>query len=431
MRAFFGSWFVLAFLQILAPRASAQPVDLTIETSLKRIDVAAKQIALTYCEPDKRRVFEGAVAGINAMPERKGAVPLQLGTPDFDGFAKVYRHTTSMNTNTATVEQAAIKGMGQVFDTEILFGAMASEPRNPWVGIGVEMTQDAKGVTSVRPFDDAPAARAGLQANDQLKAVDGTSMMGLPLEEVSRYLRGDPESTVTLTVVRAGNEMTLKVKRAAVRLPGLKWYREQGVGVIQFTRFGEDTGDEVKSALLALRRQRPQPIGYILDLRGNTGGELAAIIKVLDQFIDGGPIMDLHPLGSCGPERIERHESRPGDLTQGARIVILVNSGTASGAEIAAASMRERRQAILVGQKTYGSATIQTVIPLQPSGNDYILLTTGTMRTPSGMSFHQIGLVPDVLVETSLVWDNSAMERALQILTAKSGNEPILDASAG
>ena len=421
MRALFRSLFVLALFQILVPKAYAQLPSPTVEASLQRLDKAVEKVVLAYCEPDNRRAFEGAITGINAMPERKDAVPLHLGTPDFDGFAKAYRDATSTSGDLAAVEKAALNGMVQTFDAEIKFGVFGSYPENPWVGVGLNLIQDPSGVTSVSPFPDAPAARAGIQAGDRLIAVDGTPMTGLSLTEVSRHLRGDPESSVTLTVIRASIEMTFTMKRAIIHKPALKWYMAQGVGVIQFTRFEHDTGDEVKAALLALRRERPLPIGYILDLRNNSGGYLDAVIKVIDQFVDRGPIMTVHPKGLCGSDQIERYKARPGDQTRNARIVILVNSETGSGGEIAAASIQELRQAIIVGQRTVGSTTIDTVFPLTADGNDYLLLTTGTMRTPSGKNFHRIGLVPDILVEASNHWDNSAMERALQMLTATSG----------
>ncbi|MCA3697324.1 S41 family peptidase [Aquidulcibacter sp.] len=422
MRALLFLFFVFGFFQISAPSAFAEPLDSTSERSLLRLDEAAGKIVIAYCEPNKVRAFRDAIKGINAIPERKDAAPLVLSTADFDGFAKAYREALSTGGSAAAIEQAALSGMVQPYTLDVKLGVIEPAPKVPLAGIGLELDQDGLGVWVLRPLPDAPAARAGILAGDRIKAIDGKPMGGLQKEEVVEYLKGEEGSSVTLTIIRLGTDISYTINRAQIKSGEVSHYLKQGVGVIQFTRFGWGTGDEVKAAILALRQQSPKPKGYILDLRNNTGGPLESIIDVIDQFVNRGPIMTIYPLGLCGLERIDRYNASPGDQTLNARIIILVNSATVSGGEIAAASMREIRQASIVGLKTRGYANVDTVVPLKVDPKYYLKLSTGKMRTTSGGDFHGIGLVPDVLVETGASGGDSAMERALQMLTATSGD---------
>jgi carboxyl-terminal processing protease len=201
----------------------------------------------------------------------------------------------------------------------------------------------------------------------------------------------------------------------------VSWRIADGVAVITIEAFSEHSARDVRNAIRAIRREARHPVGYVLDLRDNPGGPLDQVIEAIDTFVDGGSVLTVSPVSHCSQDEPQRYNARRGDETDGARILVLVNSNTASGAEIAAASLREIRHAILVGQPTLGNAKVHTVIPMNGGRDGFLRLRTGTLSTPSGQSYDGTGIMPDVPIETRDAQTDPAMERALAMLGTPEG----------
>lgn len=195
--------------------------------------------------------------------------------------------------------------------------------------------------------------------------------------------------------------------------PTVSWRVANGVAIIVIPNFSETSGDAVYNALR--ESQSASPTGYIVDLRDNQGGLLDHVVAIADHFIDGGPVLVTRPFGQCAGEEAETYNARAGDITDGAPVIVLVNAATASGAELLAATLRERRNATLVGQTTHGDAKLHTIIPVNGGRDGFLKLRTATLTTPAGATWDQTGLTPDVTTEPG----DATLAHAIAALAAR------------
>ncbi len=274
---------------------------------------------------------------------------------------------------------------------EIRLSTMGSYP-----GVGIEVIPDDGGVKVLHPIDGSPAQRAGLRPGDEIVKIDGVDIGG-DLAAATARMRGASGSTVRLTIRRKGSAALLEftLRRAQVEVSSVtEQTLEPGYGYIRITSFTETTAEDVSHALLHLKRDNKQGLkGLVLDLRDNPGGVLEAGVAVADDFLDQGVIVSAD--GRTAEARFRMDATHHGDLINGAPLVVLVNGGTASASEIVAGALKDHGRGLLIGRKTYGKGSVQTVMPLAHGGA--LKLTTSRYFTPSGASIQGKGIVPDVL----------------------------------
>jgi carboxyl-terminal processing protease len=283
-------------------------------------------------------------------------------------------------------------------------------------------------VKVVTPIDDTPASRAGLRPNDYITHIDGKPILGLTLGDAVDKMRGPVNTTVTLTVVRKGKDEPFDVKltRDIITIKSVRYHREGDIGYIRITSFNEQTGDALDDALRSLQKQigAARVKGYILDLRNNPGGLLDQAIAVSGDFLKEGEIVSTR---GRHPEDTQRYNARGGDVTDGRPVIVLINGGSASASEIVAGALQDHRRATVLGTRSFGKGSVQTIIPLGSDGA--LRLTTARYYTPSGHSIQAKGIEPDIQVEQST--DAKAKKRALVTgeaelpghLAAESGQE--------
>jgi carboxyl-terminal processing protease len=297
--------------------------------------------------------------------------------------------------------EKAIRGMVAALDPhsayldseefeEIRLSTMGSYP-----GVGIEVVAEDSAVKILRPIDGSPAQLAGLLPGDEIVRIDGNDI-GADLAGAIAHMRGASGSTVNLTIRRAGTDGLLEfsLRRAKVEVHSVAQQNlESGYGYLRITSFSETTADDVNRAVARLKRDNPGGLkGLVLDLRNNPGGVLEAGVAVADAFLNEGVIVSAD--GRTADARF-RMDATPGDLIDGAPLVVLVNSGSASASEIVAGALKDHGRAELIGHKTYGKGSVQTVMPLSHGGA--VKLTTSRYFTPSGASIHGKGIIPDIV----------------------------------
>jgi carboxyl-terminal processing protease len=263
-------------------------------------------------------------------------------------------------------------------------------------GIGVEVALESGVIVVIAPIDGSPAARAGIRAGDAIVGIEGRAIEKMELVEAIAKIRGEPGTVVKLTLARdAARPFDLAVERAIVSVHSVRFELiEPGYGYLRVSQFSETTGPDIINALGSLKRQAGGRLrGLVLDLRNNPGGVLDAAVEVSDAFLDSGIIVTAE---GRSKESQFRMDAVAGDLTQGAPIVVLVNEGSASASEIVAGALRDNGRAKLIGRRTFGKGSVQTVMPL--SDGQALKLTTSLYFTPSGVSIHERGIEPDVVL---------------------------------
>ena len=321
-------------------------------------------------------------------------------------FAEVYEHIKHDYVDQISdrkLMDAAVRGMVSSLDPhsayldseefeETRLSTMGSYP-----GVGIEVTADGSTVKILHAIQGSPADQAGLRAGDEIVAIDGKDV-GSDVNGAIEHMRGTSGSTVTLTIHRAGSSglMSFAMRRANVEVHSVEYQSLlPGYGYVRIDDFSDTTPDEVSAAVSKLQRNNPGGLrGLVLDLRDNPGGVLESGVAVADDFLNSGVILTAE--GRTPDARFEM-DATPGDLMNGAPVVVLVNSGTASAAEIVSAALKDHGRALLIGHRTYGKGTVQTVIPLQYGGA--VKLTTSRYFTPSGGSVQGKGIVPDIVEE--------------------------------
>lgn len=263
-------------------------------------------------------------------------------------------------------------------------------------GVGIEVAAEEGVIKVLRPIEDTPAERAGIQANDVIVAIDDIKVGG-DLDGAIARMRGPAGSSIKLTIRRAAMPapFVVDLQRAQVEVHSVvQASLEPGYGYLRITNFSETTPEDVNRAIRQLLAAETRLAGLVLDLRNNPGGVLEAAVEVSDAFLDEGVIVTAE---GRTPDARFRMDATPGDSIDGAAMVVLVNGGSASAAEILAGALQDHDRAVLVGRKTYGKGSVQTVMPL--AQGQAIKLTTSRYFTPSGASIHERGIAPDIVVE--------------------------------
>ncbi len=280
------------------------------------------------------------------------------------------------------------------------FRDMQVQTRGEFGGLGIEVTMENGVVKVVSPIDDTPAARAGLQTNDYITHLDDVQIQGMTLQEAVEKMRGPVNTPINLTIVRKGEENPLQIKvvRAVIRINPVKSRVEDDVAYVRITTFNEQTYSELKKSVAKLKKEiGPKLKGFVIDLRNKPGGLLDQAISVSDAFLDKGAIVLTR---GRNLKETQRSNARPGDITDGKKIAVLINGGSASASEIVAGALQDQRRGTIIGTRSFGKGSVQTIIPLD--GNGALRLTTARYFTPSGRSIQAKGIDPNIVVEQEL-----------------------------
>ncbi|MAU40871.1 MAG: peptidase S41 [Kordiimonas sp.] len=299
--------------------------------------------------------------------------------------------------------EAAINGMLTSLDPHSTylsakhFQDMQVQTKGEFGGLGLEVTMENGVVKVVSPIDETPAARAGMMAGDYITHLDGEQVMGMTLSDAVGKMRGAVGTVIKLTVLRQGEDKPLDVEitRDVITIKSVRHRIEKEVGYVRITSFNEQTESGLKQALKDISAELDKDLqGIVLDLRNNPGGLLDQAIAVSDAFMDKGEIVSTRTRNN---EKIQRYNARKGDVLKNKPIVVLINSGSASASEIVAGALQDHKRAVIVGTRSFGKGSVQTIIPLGQDGA--MKLTTALYFTPSGNSIQTTGITPDILVE--------------------------------
>ena len=307
--------------------------------------------------------------------------------------------------STATLVHKALSGMLSGLDPHSSYmdarqwREMQVETRGRFGGLGMTVTSAGGALKVISPIDGTPAARAGVKAGDLIDAVDGKTIEGLSLSDAVEKLRGPPDTQVRITIRREGNPspIQLTLTREIIHVEVVKSRRYGDIGYIRLSEFNDEADRALRAALISLQKPPNQKLaGLILDLRNNPGGLLDQAVAVADDFLSGGEIVSTH-----GRQTDDDRSwyAREGDLTHGIPMVVLINNGSASAAEIVAGALQENHRALLLGTRSFGKGSVQTLFPLR--GEGAIRLTTARYYTPGGRSIQGDGIEPDVVVRES------------------------------
>lgn len=263
-------------------------------------------------------------------------------------------------------------------------------------GVGLTISADGGMVKVISPMDDSPAAKAGVQAGDVISSIEGQNAAGLTVSQVSEKLRGAVGTSVKVTFLRDGSDpLEVTLTREVIKVQSVTGRVEGDFGYLRVSTFNENTGRELNEAIAKIKAEKPGVKGYVLDLRNNGGGLLNAAIDVSDAFLERGEIVSQR---GRKPEQIQRYSAKPGDVTGGLPLVVLVNYGSASASEIVAGALKDHQRATVVGLTSFGKGSVQTVIPLRQGQDGALSITTARYYTPSGASIQKIGIEPDLEV---------------------------------
>jgi carboxyl-terminal processing protease len=323
-----------------------------------------------------------------------------------DVFEKVRADYVEEVTDQQLVENA-INGMLAALDPHSSylnaksFDEMQVQTRGEFGGLGIEVTMENGLVKVVSPIDDTPAARAGIQPGDFIIELDGQPVMGLSLSEAVDKMRGPVDSDIKLSIQRGDKEpFEVTLTRAVVKIQSVRSRLEgSDIAYLRVTSFSEQTDTGLEAQFKKLKDQAGGKLaGIVLDLRNNPGGLLDQAVAVSDDFLDKGEIVSTR---GRHPEDAQRYNARPGDIADGLPMVVLINGGSASASEIVAGALQDHHRAILLGTKSFGKGSVQTIIPVPEHGA--IRLTTARYFTPSGRSIQALGIDPNIEVEQAKV----------------------------
>ena len=346
-----------------------------------------------------------AGAGLAAPDKGDSSVSVNLFNEVFDNVRSNYVEPV---TNKQLVE-GAIKGMLSSLDPHSSYmdakeyREMMVQTRGEFGGLGMQVTLENGLVKIISPIDDTPASRAGLKPNDLILAIDDAPVTDMTLSDAVEKLRGAIGTQVKLTVRREGvDAFEVKLTRADIKVEPVKSHMVgSDIGYVRITNFSERTGNALEAAIKALKSQAGDKLaGIVLDLRNNPGGLLDQAVTVSNDFLDGGEIVSIRGRRSQDNRRFEAQPNR--DLVRGLPLVVLINGGSASASEIVAGALQDHHRAVLLGTRSFGKGSVQTVLPVKESGGA-IRLTTALYFTPSGRSIQATGIEPDVMVEPAKV----------------------------
>jgi len=276
---------------------------------------------------------------------------------------------------------------------------MQVQTRGEFGGLGIEVTMEEGLIKVVAPIDDTPAAKAGVQANDLITKLDDDQVQGMTLNQAVEKMRGPVNTNIKLTIMRKGQDKPVEVTltRAVIHVRSVRWHVEgEDLGYIRVTQFNEQTTEGLRKAIAEISAKVPDDKlkGYVLDLRNNPGGLLDQAISVSDAFLQKGEIVSTRGRNA---EETQRFNARAGDLIKGKPLIVLINGGSASASEIVAGALQDHKRATLIGTRSFGKGSVQTIIPLG-STNGALRLTTARYFTPSGRSIQAKGIEPDIEV---------------------------------
>jgi carboxyl-terminal processing protease len=281
------------------------------------------------------------------------------------------------------------------------FNDMKVQTRGEFGGLGIEVSMENGLVKVVSPIDDTPAARAGLKPGDLITHLDGDPVQGMTLPEAVEKMRGPVSSEIKLTIRREGKDpFDVKLIRATIKIQSVRSHLEgDNIAYIRITTFNEQTDVGLNNAMKNLKQQAGgKLLGVILDLRNDPGGLLDQAVAVADAFLEKGEIVSTRGRRS---EDAQRYNARPGDIAAGLPVAVLINGGSASASEIVAGALQDHHRAILLGTRSFGKGSVQTIIPLP--GHGAMRLTTARYYTPSGRSIQAKGIDPDIVVEAAKI----------------------------
>ncbi len=297
---------------------------------------------------------------------------------------------------------------------------MRDQTRGEYGGLGLEVTADEGVVKIISPMDGTPADRAGLKAGDYITAIDGQSLLGMSLNDAVKQMRGDVGQPITLSIAREKHDpFDVKLVREIIAVKSVRSHMEGDYGYLRISAFNEKTGAETLAAVKSLEAKDPKMKGLVLDLRNNPGGLLDQAVAVSDVFLSGGEVVSQR---GRDPQDIERYNARSGDALHGLPITVLINSGTASAAEIVAGALQDRKRAELVGLTSFGKGSVQSVIPLRAGADGAVKLTTARYYTPAGRSIQKTGITPDLEVAESKEQADLVANKAFQFSEASFRN---------
>ena len=305
----------------------------------------------------------------------------------------------------ARLVEAAISGMVTSLDphsrymNDKAFREMQETTHGEFGGLGIEVTMEDGIIKVVAPMDDTPAARAGIRSGDLISHINGEAVQGLTLEQAVNKMKGPVNTTTRLKIIRNGAESPIEVsiQREIVRVRPVRYRTEGGdIGYVRITTFNEETTDGLKKAIADISKQIPPEklAGYVVDLRNNPGGLLDQAVSVSAAFMARGEVVSTRGRSA---EETRRYTARSGDLTKGKPLVVLINGGSASASEIVAGALHDYKRATLIGTRSFGKGSVQTIIPLG-AGKGALALTTARYFTPSGQSIQAKGITPDIEV---------------------------------
>jgi carboxyl-terminal processing protease len=355
-----------------------------------------------------------------------------------DVFEKVRADYVEEVTDAELIE-SAINGMLTSLDPHSSylnpesFDEMQVQTRGEFGGLGIEVTMENGVVKVVSPIDDTPAARAGLQPGDFIIQINGKPVLGLTLSEAVDLMRGPVDSEITLTVQRGEQDpFDITLKRAVIKIQSVRARLEGDIAYLRITSFSEQAATGLESAYKKLSEQANGKLaGVVLDLRNNPGGLLDQAVAVSDAFLDKGEIVSTR---GRKPDDSQRFNARPGDIAKGLPMVVLINGGSASASEIVAGALQDHHRAIVLGTKSFGKGSVQTIIPVPQQGA--IRLTTARYFTPSGRSIQATGIEPDIVAEQARIEPLEQSRRTSEAdlrgaLENPNGDEQAPDATEG
>lgn len=327
--------------------------------------------------------------------------------------------------------QAAIDGMMAALDPHSSYldaekyGEMKMRTNGEFGGLGVQIQVENGLVRVLSAVEGAPAGRAGIHTGDVLTSLDGLSLEGRSTNEVMKMMRGKPGSPVLVTVRRPdGRVADVALTREVIKTQPVRYRAIGDIGYIRITNFDRQTGPGLSDAVAALRSDLGDRLaGFVLDLRNNPGGLVTQAVEVADSFLDHGVIVSTRGRGGV---ELRRYQAKQGDLARGLPMVVLVNSGSASAAEIVAGALQDNKRAVLMGEQTYGKGSVQTIIPLGRGSG--MKMTTARYYTPSGRSIQAIGIVPDIGVDGPMAGGEARRKREADLPNALGNDAPPAEA---
>lgn len=303
--------------------------------------------------------------------------------------------------------EAAIQGMLSSLDPHSSFlnadsfKDMQVQTKGQFGGLGIQVSMDASGrIKVISPIDDTPAFKAGVKSGDLISHIDGKPVSGLTLSEAVEKMRGLVGSDITMKMHRTGAKpFEVTITRAVIKVPSVRHHMEGDIGYMRISSFTEQTDLGLKKAVEAFNKEKGDRLkGIVLDLRNNPGGLLDQAIAVSDAFLGRGEIVSTR---SRRTEDLQRFNARPGDIADGLPIVVLINGGSASASEIVAGALQDHARALILGTRSFGKGSVQTIMPMGVSGA--MRLTTARYYTPSGRSIQSVGIEPDIKVELAKI----------------------------